>query len=29
LAIPEPMTFGLIGFGLAGIALAKFRRARS
>lgn len=26
---PEPFTFGLIGVGLAGIALAKFRRARS
>jgi PEP-CTERM motif len=29
LATPEPFTFGLIGIGLAGIALAKFRRARS
>ncbi len=29
LAIPEPLTFGLIGFGLAGIALVKFRRSRS
>ncbi len=28
-ATPEPMTFGLIGMGLAGLALAKFRRARS
>jgi hypothetical protein len=29
IATPEPFTFGLIGVGLAGIALAKFRRARS
>ena len=29
LATPEPFTFGMMGLGLAGIALAKFRRARS
>jgi hypothetical protein len=26
---PEPFTFGLIGLGLGGIALAKFRRTRA
>ena len=29
IATPEPFTFGLMGLGLGGIALAKSRRARS